>query len=72
VNPQELVDRYHGTGNVWWNQQGEWNNREYLSMSHDIGVTIDKDTGIASLTDRIAIHYSKTGTHVVPVKRRPW
>jgi len=70
VNPQELVDRYHSTGDVWWNEQGKWNNREYVSVGKDIGVNLDEHTGIPTLTDRFTIHYSKTGTHVVPTERR--
>ncbi|MCL1987828.1 MAG: polymorphic toxin type 50 domain-containing protein [Firmicutes bacterium] len=71
VNPQELVDKYHGTGDVPKHAvTGKWYNKEFVSVGKDIGVDIDRDSGIQAFTDRISIHYSKTGTHVVPVERR--
>ena len=71
VNPQELVDKYHGTGDVPKHAvTGKWYNKEFVSVGKDIGVDINPITGVKTPTDRIAIHYSKTGTHIVPAKRR--
>ncbi|MCL1986971.1 MAG: polymorphic toxin type 50 domain-containing protein [Firmicutes bacterium] len=70
VNPQELVDKYHGKGEVPQHANGNWYNQEFVSVGENIGVCIDKKTGEKMITDIIAIHYSKTGTHIVPAKRR--
>ncbi|MCL1986973.1 MAG: polymorphic toxin type 50 domain-containing protein [Firmicutes bacterium] len=70
VNPQELVDKYCGLGNFRIDSNGDWDKKEYISVGKPIGMTLDKKTGFATQTDRIAIHYSKTGPHIVPVERR--
>ncbi|MCL2017081.1 MAG: polymorphic toxin type 50 domain-containing protein [Defluviitaleaceae bacterium] len=70
VDPQELVDKYCGTGNFNITKKGEWDKKEYVSVGKIIGIDIDKDTKLPTPTDRIAIHYSKTGAHIVPVERR--
>ncbi|MCL2017079.1 MAG: polymorphic toxin type 50 domain-containing protein [Defluviitaleaceae bacterium] len=67
VDPQELVDKYCGTGDFRITENGLWNKKEYVSVGKNIGVSINPNTGINQITDRIAIHYSKTGTHIVPV-----
>ncbi|MCL2017083.1 MAG: polymorphic toxin type 50 domain-containing protein [Defluviitaleaceae bacterium] len=70
VDPQELVDKYCGTGSFWTDRNGIWDKKEYISVGENIGVRIDPKTQEETVTDRIAIHYSKTGTHIVPTKRR--
>ncbi|MCL2017075.1 MAG: polymorphic toxin type 50 domain-containing protein [Defluviitaleaceae bacterium] len=70
VDPQELVDKYCGTGEIPKHENGNWYHQEFVSVGENIGVCIDRKTGEKTVTDRIAIHYSKTGTHIVPVKRR--
>jgi len=64
------VDKYHGTGDTNDDCNGNWTKKEYMSVGKDIGVYINPKTGKEIITNRIAIHYSKTGTHIVPVKRR--
>jgi len=70
VNPQELVDIYHGTGEPRKTHQNTWKNKEYIETSNYIGIDINPSTGEQTITDCFIIHYSKTGTHIVPTKRR--
>ena len=72
VNPQELVDIYHGTGDVKTDRNGNWDNKEYITASINIGVDVNPKTGMHTVTNRFAIHYSKTGTHIVPTERRDY
>jgi hypothetical protein len=70
VNAQELVDKYHGTGDIKTKKAtGEWKKREVIIAGRDIGVEIDPKTGAETITNRFTIHYSNTGTHIVPTKR---
>ena len=69
VDAQDLVDRYHGTGHVHINKLNTWD-KEVVVANDDIGICVDEATGTETLTNRFVIHYSKTGTHVVPSRRR--
>jgi len=70
VDAQALVDRYHGTGKARLNKtKTEWTSKEFVVADRDIGVSINPSTGVESLTNRFTIHYSKTGTHIVPTER---
>lgn len=64
----ELVKRYAGTGNPVINTKTlEWVKKEDIfSHSKPIGVHIDQTTGKETVTSSFRIHYSKTGTHIVP------
>jgi len=68
IDPQELVNKYHGAGWMPITKQGEWRNREIIVADNDIGVDVDRDTKNETITNRFTIHYSNTGTHVVPTK----
>ncbi len=67
---QELIDRYHGTGEIRFSDKGDWIKKEFVRMDHDIGMRVNPKTGEGTPTNTFAIHYSKNGTHVVPAKRR--
>ena len=69
VNVQELVNRYHGTGHVAISK-GIWKNKETVTIDKVIGIHVDRLTGEETATNRFTIHYSNTGAHVVPAKRR--
>jgi len=69
VDAQALVDKYHGTGHIPINEAGDWN-KEVVIADRDIGMNVDHETGIETLTNRFVIHYRKTGTHIVPTRRR--
>lgn len=65
---QELIDKYHGTGQPTYTNEGEWNNKEIVCADKIIGKWIDRDTGESKPTNRFTIHYSKKGAHLVPAK----
>ena len=66
---QRLVNQYAGKGIPNFTRKGEWAQTELVILDHDIGVNVT-ESGKESLTNAFKIHYSKTGTHVVPTKRR--
>lgn len=65
---QRLVDDLHGTGELVYKPNGEWNNKEKVVADKKIGVNVDIETGDKSETSKATLHYSKTGTHIVPRK----
>lgn len=67
---QELIDRYHGTGEIRFSDKGDWIKKEFVQMDYDIGMRVNPKTGEETPTNTFAIHYGKNGTHVVPAKRR--
>jgi len=69
VNAQELVNIYHGTGEVKFTENGRWKNKEIITVNKNIGASINPMNGEAIPTNKFVIHYSKTGTHVVPTGR---
>ena len=70
INAQELIDEYHGTGRAEISRHGLWKNVETITCDKDVGVNINPITGEKTITNRFTIHYSKTGTHIVPAERR--
>ena len=71
VDAQALVDRFHGTGTAHLNRSGDmWINKEFIESDRDIGININNKTGQESITNRFTIHYSNTGTHIVPTERK--
>jgi len=71
VDAQELVDRYSGTGDIHYCKASKRISKEVVRANRDIGVRINPETGEETLTNKFTIHYSKTGTHIVPARRRP-
>lgn len=67
---QELVSKYHGTGEPQFTVAGKWKNKELVKVDFDMGVDVDEDTRMETTTNRFVIHYSKTGAHVVPTSRK--
>ena len=65
---QDIVNQYAGTGFIPINKHGEWKNKEVITLPYDVGVMIDEETKEEIPTNRITIHYSKTGLHVVPTR----
>ena len=63
---QELVSRYAGTGSIQRDRNGNYTNKEILTFSVPVGVSINPKTGVATATNKLCIYYSKTGVHVVP------
>lgn len=62
-----LVRRYHGRGEMHAHidKDGNLSAREVCQAEGRIGVWRDR-SGIEAPTDRLTIHYSKRGAHVVP------
>lgn len=69
INPQDLVDKFAGTGDIKRIQTtGKWINKQFFMNDVPIGYVIDEETKKEILTRRFAIHYSKDkGTHIVPI-----
>lgn len=67
---QNLVDKYHSTGEILFDRNGKWKNKELVLTEIDIGVDVDPKSHEGTPTNRFIIHYSKTGTHIVPTSRK--
>ena len=70
VNPETLIQQYHGTGDPKLTKAGRWSNKEFVDLDKDIGIDINPVTGVETVTNRFSIHYSKRGAHIVPASRR--
>jgi len=66
VDAQELVDRYHGTGEIRLTRAEKWDNKEIITAHNNIGINVNLKTQEETLTKQFKIHYSKTGVHIVP------
>ena len=66
INPQELVDRYAGTGKIQRIQKnGKWTEKQFFEHTDYVGYVYENDKWIK--TKYFSIHYSKKkGTHIVP------
>ncbi len=67
---QELVNKYSGTGEIRFSDNGKWTQKEFIYLDRNIGVHINPETGEKIPTNAFAIHYGKKGTHIIPAKRR--
>lgn len=67
IDPQELVNKYAGTGEIRRTASGKWIGKQFFVNDTPIGYVVDPDTGAETLTHRFSIEYSKEkGTHIVP------
>lgn len=66
VDPQELVNKYAGTGKIKRNNNGKWSNKEVVVADDIIGYDISDLDGSIIPTKSFTIHYSKKGVHIVP------
>lgn len=64
---QELVDTYSGTGDAICTN-GKWTHRERVTIDSNIGTYVDAD-GNETKSNKAIIIYSKTGTHIYPVRK---
>lgn len=64
---QKYILRLHGTGELMSSRKGAWINKERVRSEQPIGVCID-ESGNAHETHNAVIIYSKTGTHIYPVR----
>lgn len=65
---QDIVNRYHGKGKTREKRDGTFEMKERIMTDRIIGISINPKTGEESPTHAATIHYSKTGTHLVPRK----
>ncbi|MDO4292087.1 MAG: DUF5662 family protein [Eubacteriales bacterium] len=66
---QELVDKYGGNGKpIYTGKNKQWNHRERIEAEHNIGIYVDAD-GNEIRSNKAMIVYSKTGTHIYPVRK---
>ena len=63
---QELVNKYAGTGELLFANDGKWRNQEVIATDRVIGYNISDIDGSEVETKDFKIHYSKKGTHIVP------
>lgn len=64
---QDVINIKNGTGVLLKDKDGK-PVKERIDCDRTIGVDIDKNSGEETITDKGTIHYSKTGTHLVPRK----
>ena len=64
---QSLVNQLRGTGEPIFDRNGEWVRKERVVCSNYVGIHVDLD-GKETKTRRLTIHYSATGSHIVPGK----
>ena len=65
---QRLVYKNVGTGWIVRDAKERWSNKEVVELDRVVGVFVDPATGDELQTNRITIHYSKTGVHIVPAR----
>ena len=67
---QDIINKYAGTGKPIRNNSpnNTFKNKELVIISELTGINVEENTGKETETHRFIIHYSKTGTHLVPTK----
>lgn len=63
---QQLVNQYAGTGRIQRTRAMRFDNKESCKADRIIGVAVSN--GIEYPTSSFKIHYSKAGTHIVPIR----
>ncbi|MCH3972104.1 MAG: polymorphic toxin type 50 domain-containing protein [Oscillospiraceae bacterium] len=66
---QKLVDKFAGTGEILRDRKGAWKHQESIQTDSIIGFVVDEITREAVPTGDFKIHYGKSGTHIVPLRR---
>lgn len=65
-----IIKEKYGTGTLQFNYDtNDWKHKEVIEIDKDIGICIDRK-GNKSPTNRFTVHYSKTGVHLVPTKKK--
>lgn len=62
---QEIVEKYHGKGKLIYNKNKE-NIKEKVETDKTVGYVFSKQSNKWVSTKAVTIHYSKSGTHIVP------
>lgn len=69
LDPQELVDKYAGTGNFRFPKNSKYPD-EYIELPFIVGKTFNKRLGKYENTNTVQIKYSDKGTHAFPTMKR--
>lgn len=69
VDPQEIVDKYGGTGRIEISGDGKTVN-EFVTLFENIGVTFDRKTNKYEKTNVIQIKYTENGVHILPTIKK--
>lgn len=64
---QEIVNKTYKSGDPIL-VNNKWNHKIKIESSVQFGVSVNKNNGDETLTNKGVIHFSKTGTHLVPRK----
>ena len=70
IDPQKLIDMFHGTGESKFTNKGKWKSKEVIHTNNLVGILVNSSTSEETYTSSFTIHYSKTGTHIVPAPKR--
>lgn len=65
---EAIIKKYSGTGRLLYDKNGMWQKKEHIYCDEVIGIDISNINGKEYKTTAATIHYSKTGTHLVPRK----
>ena len=65
---QDIINAKSGTGTLLYDRKGNWKHKELIDCDKEIGIDVDVNTQKETPTDKSTVHYSKTGTHLVPRK----
>ena len=65
---QDIVNKNYATGKVYVTNNGK-QIKEVIFLKNNIGVNVS-DNLVENFTNGIKIHYSKTGTHIVPYRKK--
>lgn len=66
---QKLINKLSGSGETKIDRNGNWNHRERVVSPHIIGTYVS-ETGTETKSNVGMIVYSKTGSHIYPVRRK--
>lgn len=64
----DIINAKSGTGTLVYDRKGNWKKKELIDCDKEVGVDVDENTKKETPTDKATVHYSKTGTHLVPRK----
>jgi hypothetical protein len=67
---ERLINELSGTGKALTYDDGTFKNKEIVTSSNEIGVEVNKHTGVEKRTNIGMIVYSKTGTHIYPTSNK--
>ena len=70
VDAQTLVNKHAGKGELLWQNNDKWAQKERFDDENEIGIYKSLKDNLSKSTRSGKIHYSKNGTHVVPTRER--